>query len=167
MSSYRHSGTKIIRDLCAIVLSIAVAIWLERSGTIAILLTKLGGGAIIQSFVTGLFFTSAFTTAPAIAVFTNLTQTNSLPLTAFFGALGAVTGDLFLFRFVRDELSGDIVSLIGKPLMHQVRHIFKLRLFHWFSPFIAALIIASPLPDELAMAIFGLTGTRTATFIPI
>lgn len=166
MTAYQHSRSKIIRDIFLIIISVVVSIWLERSGNLDKWLNMIGGSIVLKSFITGLFFTSAFTTAPAIAVFSNLTGTHSLPLVALFGAVGAVTGDIFLFRFVRDELSGNILSLMGKPVTHQIKHIFKLRIFHWFSPFVAAIIIASPLPDELAMAVFGFAGTRMALFLP-
>ncbi len=154
-------------DLAFIILSIGLTITLSHWGIINTLLSHTQGYPALASFICGLFFTSAFTTAPAIAMFHGLTQTNSLWLVALCGSLGAVLGDIILFRFVRNRLSEDILSLMGKPLAHQVHHIFKLRIFHWFSPLVGAIIIASPiLPDELAMAFVGFASSRVGPFLP-
>ncbi|KKR47070.1 MAG: hypothetical protein UT80_C0011G0001, partial [Parcubacteria group bacterium GW2011_GWC1_40_13] len=45
--------------------------------------------------------------------------------------------------------------------------IFRPKLFKWLIPFIGALIIASPLPDEAGLAMMGLSKMKTSVFIPI
>ncbi|OGG78335.1 hypothetical protein A3A36_01445 [Candidatus Kaiserbacteria bacterium RIFCSPLOWO2_01_FULL_52_12b] len=45
--------------------------------------------------------------------------------------------------------------------------IFRPRLFKWLIPFVGALIIASPLPDEAGLAMMGLSKMKTSVFIPI
>ena len=154
------------QDIIIIVVGIVFAIWLAKSGTIDRLIGFTGGFWIISSFVAGSFFTSAFTTAPAIAILGELGQTNPIFWTAFFGGLGALLGDFILFKFVRDRFTNDLMALIGKRGSEKLAHIFHRKLFRWFSPFVAAFIIASPLPDELGVTILGLVKSRAFIFIP-
>lgn len=153
-----------LRDLSLIILSVGAAVLLARSGLVAAALDATSGAALLETFVAGMFFTSAFTTAPAIAVLGEIAQRNPIFITAGVGALGSLAGDSIIFRFVRDRLTEDLAALVGKRGRDTLRHIVSRRIFRWFSPFVAALIIASPLPDELGVLILGLTSTRTMRF---
>jgi len=42
-----------------------------------------------------------------------------------------------------------------------------LRLFRWSMVLFGALVIASPLPDEIGLAMMGLSKVKTLLFIPI
>src|SRR3989304_3240061 len=44
---------------------------------------------------------------------------------------------------------------------------FRLRFFRWLIAFLGALVIASPLPDELGLMMMGFSKMRTLFFIPI
>jgi uncharacterized membrane protein YdjX (TVP38/TMEM64 family) len=123
---------------------------------------------LFGSFIAGIFFTSVFTTAPAIVALGEIARTNSLVLTAFFGALGSVVGDLLIFSFIRDRLSEHLVVLMEHAsYWKRVQALFKLRYFRWLTFLLGGLIISSPLPDELAVSMFGFTKMSTRMFIPI
>src|SRR3990167_10972742 len=100
----------IIKDITIISLSIIVAVLLVRTQTLARVFTSTKEMEIIGSFIAGMFFTSIFTTAPAIVTLGEIAQANSVILTAFFGGLGAVVGDLIIFRFVRDRFSEHLMA---------------------------------------------------------
>ena len=90
---------------------------------------------------------------------------NLLLTVAFFGALGAVLGDLLIFKFLRDHLDRDVVFLLkGSSRLRRLKALFHLKLFRWVSFFIGGLILATPLPDELGLAVMGLSKTRTWVF---
>ncbi len=154
------------QDAILITASIAFAVWLSKSGALHAFLMAREGFEPLENFIAGFFFTSAFTTAPAIATLAHLAKSGSILNTAFFGGLGALLGDLVLYLFVKDRFSDDIMSLFNKRRREMVRHIFKRKLFRWFSPFVAAAIIASPFPDELGIMILGFVKTRALLFIP-
>ncbi|MFZ3020158.1 MAG: hypothetical protein WA051_01395 [Minisyncoccia bacterium] len=120
----------------------------------------------IGSFFAGIFFTSAFTLAPAAAILGVLVTKVSPWTVAVFGAMGAVVGDLIIFSFVKDKFADDLVHLIG-PNKKKFIHLIHMRLFRWLTPFIGALIIASPLPDEFGMFLLGISKTKTRYLIPI
>ncbi len=158
----------ILEDIGLVVLSVLVAIILVRTDILITLLATSAQMERLGSFIAGMFFTSVFTTAPAIATLSEIAQANSLFRTAFFGALGAVTGDLIIFRFVRDRFSEDITELIGhKRGRHRFNALFKLRFFRWLTFLAGGLIIASPLPDELGIGLLGFSKMKTLLFIPL
>lgn len=154
------------QDVIIIAASIAFAVWLSKSGVLHAFLMARGGFEPLESFIAGMFFTSAFTTAPAIAAIAHIAQSTPVLQTAFLGGLGALSGDLILYLFVRDRFSNDLMSLFNRGDARRIRHIFKYKFFRWFSPFVAAVIFASPLPDELGIMLLGLVKTRAFIFIP-
>lgn len=155
------------QDGIIILFSIAIAFYLIHSGVVESLLASLAGFEILAVIVAGLFFTSVFTTAPAIAVLSVLAQNNNIFLVAVLGGIGAMIGDYIIFRFVKDRIAEDFKYVFGFSKKKRVPHIFRTRLFHWFAPFFGALIIASPFPDEIGIAILGLSHTSNKAFLLI
>jgi hypothetical protein len=153
-------------DVGIIIVSIFVAVKLVESGILERFLAGGSGLQLLESFIAGMFFTSAFTTAPAIAALGTIAANGSVLSTAICGAAGAVLVDLLIFHFVKNSVRSDFLALASKERRASLRHLFRGKIFRWFTPLAAALIIASPLPDELGVALVGLTGTRAKWFIP-
>lgn len=156
-----------IRDLALVVLSVIVSVILFETGALESFLASTQQWRWVGSFLAGLFFVSVFTTAPAGIVLFELAKVNSVWEVALLGGLGALTGDLVIFRLVRDNLTKDITLLLKKTNIKRLTSIFRMRLFRWLVPFIGALVIASPLPDEVGLTMMGLTRMKTAVFVPI
>lgn len=156
------------QDLFVLVVSIIVAIVLAETALLDVVLSSTATLAVpLKSFIAGIFFTSAFTTAPAIVILGKLSQGIHPLWVALCGALGAVCGDYLIFRFIRDRLGEDLKYLVGRKTGSKLRHLLSTRGFRWASPLVAMVIIASPLPDELGVTILGLTRTKTALFLPL
>ena len=157
----------VVRDIAIVILSVFVAALLMRSGIIHNLVFASLRLKLFGSFVAGLFFTTVFTTPLSVAAFTEIAQTNSVLWVAILGAAGAMIGDLIMFRFIREGIVDDI-RLLARLNTHRERwtHIFHKKIFRYLTPFIGALIIASPLPDEIGIAMLGLSGMRTSWFAP-
>lgn len=163
----RINGIYLMRDAGIVVLSILVAVVLAKTEILKTFLFATQNTEILGSFLSGMFFTSVFTTAPAIVVLAELAQDNSVIIVAFFGALGALLGDLIIFRFIKDYLAEDISYLLQKSGYEKFTEIFRRKFFRWLLSFLGALVIASPLPDELGLAMLGLSKTRTKLFVLI
>ncbi len=148
--------THLIIDCIAIGVSICIAVGLLYTGTLHALLTETAESRLIGTLVAGFFFTSVFTTAPAIVALGEITATASLWQTAVVGALGATCGDLILFRFIRDRVGDDIGHVLRARGRKRYPAIVRNRLFRGFTMFLGALVIASPLPDELGLLMMGL-----------
>jgi len=153
-------------DAVLIVISVVIAFMLAKSGALSFLFTHVKTLPIIGSFISGIFFISVFTAAPAAVVLVEISKIESPFAVAFFGGLGALIGDAIVFRFIKDTLTEDIRWLLGKN-RGRIAPIFNRKLFRWFMPFFGALIIASPLPDELGLAIMGFSRLKMIVFIPL
>jgi len=160
---------KLQRDAALLLVSVSVAVLLVFTGAIHSFSAILGEWGFLGAFLAGIGFSSAFFAAPATVVIFGFAQDqSSLWLVAIVAALGAMVGDMLIFRFLRDGLGDDFRYLVGQASdSERLRHLFRSRLFYWFGSFIAALVIASPLPDEIGLAMFGLLRFNTARFLPI
>ncbi len=158
----------LIQDTIIIILSVIVAVILVKTDILIKILTSTQELKLFGSFIAGMFFTSVFTTAPAIVTLGEIAQANSIVSVAILGAMGAVIGDLIIFRFFRDRLSGHILELVKHPgAGKRIRVLLKLKFFRWLTFFAGGLIIASPLPDELGISLLGFSKMKTLWFIPL
>lgn len=164
--------TNLIKDLFILLGSIIIAILLVKTHSIEAALHAFRGSDILASFLAGIFFTSVFTTVPATVALGEIAQEASLITTAFLGGMGALIGDLIIFRFVRDSVSTDFEYLFGR-IKHEKFSLFfrgkflELKTLRWVMPLLGALVIASPLPDELGLILLGLSKTKTNIVIPL
>ncbi len=163
----KHSHVKLLRDIILIVGSITATVLIVRLGIFDRFVSVSEEMKYIGSFVSGMFFTSLFTIAPAAVALSKISET-AAPLTvALWGGLGAMVGDLIIFLFIRDSLSNDVVELIKKPQYKKLISLFKLRIFRWLIPLFGALVIISPLPDELGLAMMGFSKVPTIVMVPL
>lgn len=161
-------NSSFLNDVSIVALSVLVAIILVKADILSGILSSTSNFKFVGSFIAGMFFTSIFTTAPAIVTLSEIAQNNSLIYTAFFGALGAVVGDIVIFQFVRDKLSIHFIELVKhNSIWKRFRTLFKLKYFRWSTFMLGGLIIASPFPDELGISLLGFSKMKTRTFIPI
>src|SRR3989338_5980948 len=162
-----NRGNNLARDLGLIVLSVFIAVILAKTGGLESLITSTKEVRFIGSFIAGIFFVSVFTAAPATVALGEIAQSNSIITVAIIGGLGALIGDLLIFRFIRDKISQDFSYLVKLSRTERFFSVFKLKLFRWLIPFVGALIVASPFPDEVGLAMLGLSKTKTSVFIPL
>jgi uncharacterized membrane protein YdjX (TVP38/TMEM64 family) len=158
----------LIHDLIIIAISITGAVFLARSGLLEHILVSTGDLRFLGMFIAGVFFTSIFTTPPAIAALGAISLSNNPIEVAVFGALGAVVGDLIIFHFIRDNFAEHLKEVIGpRKLTARARALIHVRLFRIISFFLGALVIASPLPDELGVGLLGFSKMKTLWFVPV
>lgn len=162
----QNNGHFLLEDLAIIVLSVLIAVILVKTHVLTSILTSTQEIKLFGSFIAGLFFTSAFTTAPAIVTLGEIAQVNSIWSTALFGGIGAVIGDLIIFKFIRDRFSKHIMNIIKqKSNKTRLKLLYKLKFYKWLTFLIAGLILASPLPDELGISILGFSKMKQSWFI--
>ena len=166
--NYIRMRNRLIDDVIIIIISVVFAITLVKTGLIAKIIGIAPDLWFIESFIAGIFFTSIFTTAPSIVTLGSIAQNNPLIPVSILGGLGALCGDLIMFRFMKNRLSEDFVYLLKqKSKKERISFIFKRKFFRWFIFCIGALIIASPLPDELGIMMMGFSKAKTSLFIPV
>ncbi|PIQ68872.1 MAG: hypothetical protein COV91_01855 [Candidatus Taylorbacteria bacterium CG11_big_fil_rev_8_21_14_0_20_46_11] len=154
-------------DAVSVGVSVMLAWFLISSGIIANLLSTSHTGQVTQSFVAGMFFTSAFTIAPASVFLIQLAQDTSMYLVALFGALGAMCGDLIMFLFIRDRFANDLRGFFRGKSAKRFLNSFHTGFWKWLGPLIGGFIIASPLPDEIGISLLGLSKIRLRVLLPV
>ncbi|MFA6397583.1 MAG: hypothetical protein WDK96_01895 [Candidatus Paceibacterota bacterium] len=154
-------------DILLISISIIITIVLIKTGLIHQFIERFGEFEYFGIFISGMFFTSVFTTTPSIVLLSDFAIETNIIIVAIFGGMGAVFGDYLIFRFIKDRVSRDINYIVGVSGKKRLPHIFKTKLFHWFLPFLGAIIIASPIPDEIGITMLGLSKVNTKVFLLI
>lgn len=155
-------------DISIVALSILIAVLLVKSQVVNDALSASGEFGHIGSFVAGMFFTSMFTTAPAIAALGEISFALGIVETAIWAALGAVIGDMIIFRFVRDRMADHVSQILPHSrASRRLARVLKFRLFRYLTFFAGGLIIASPLPDELGVSLLGMSKMKSVYFVPL
>lgn len=164
----RRSKAKrdLLWDFIFILIGIALAVFLTKIGLIDYFVILFGGSAV-ASFFAGIFFTSAFTLAPAAVALAHISTSTPIATVALWGGLGAMCGDLALFLFIRDRFAGDILGSLKPAIKKRILSSFHIGFLKWLSPLLGVLIIASPLPDEFGLMLLGVSKTKAIVLMPI
>lgn len=111
----------------------------------------------LGTFISGIFFVYGFTAAPATVILLVLAKEQNIWIACLIGGLGALIGDLIIFKFLRVSFADEVSRLMHEQLIGKVSkkipNIFK----KYLVPVFAGFIIASPLPDEIGVALFAVT----------
>lgn len=153
------------KNLTLLCVSLTIAFLLYQNESFHTFLLHLGGLGYLGAFIAGILFVSTFTAATGILVLLVLAEQLSVIELGIIAGIGAVVGDFLIFRFIQDDLVAEV-----KPIYEQFGggHISKVlhsRYFSWSLPVIGAMLIASPLPDEIGISLLGLSKMKTYQFI--
>lgn len=162
----KKAQRELAKDLLLVFIGAVIALFLSQSGIINATINFLGGTAI-SSLVAGLFFTSVFTVAPASVAFAEISEIGPIFTIALYGGLGAMLGDLVIFFFIRDRFTDDLMNSIKPSIVKHIFASFHLGSMKWLAPFVGAVIIASPLPDEIGLTLMGLSKVKLAILMPV
>jgi hypothetical protein len=155
------------RDIFLIGLSIVGTIFIVKYGFLDFILSASQGWTILSSFIAGLFFTSVFTISPASIAIAHLAQSIDPVTLALWGALGSMLGDLVIFSFIRDVFAEDIKGAIKASRFKRLLGSTHFGFLRWFGPILGALVIISPLPDELGLGLMGISRMKIRYLIPL
>lgn len=170
----RNSHTKLhkklkaykYKNLTLLAFGIILAVILFQNQRFHDFIASLNSFGYISAYFAGGLFVSTFTAAIGTVMLLFLAEDLNPILLAFIGALGCVTGDLLIFRFIRDDgLNNEIKSLLGKKKINRFSRVLHTPYFSWMLPVIGALLIAAPGPDELGISLMGLSKLKTFHFI--
>ena len=170
-------------NLIILIISIIIAYYILKFKPISSSIDGLSYFGYVASLILGMLFAYALTAIPATAALYNLGQSLNPLIIAFIGAFGSMIADYLIFRFVRDKLMNEIkllseeINQLTKPVSNLVfpekikviiwKKISRSRIWKTLVPVLAGFIIASPLPDELGVAIFGAANYEPRRFLLI
>ncbi|MEK6894260.1 MAG: hypothetical protein AABX10_02245 [Nanoarchaeota archaeon] len=136
------------------VIAIFVAYFVFQIPAVSEAVSSFDSFIYLPMFFGGLLYSAGFTTSLATGFFLSYSVDNIL-ISALIGGLGALVADLGIFSFIRLSFMNEFHKLEKTSF---IRHIIdstkslnpKIRYFFVYT--CACIIIASPLPDELAVA---------------
>lgn len=144
---------KVLVKTAIFILSLSFAWWIVKSGSLERLIETILPFRFVSEIVAGILYTSFFTSPISVAMLVVLAQTNNPIITALLAGLGAILGDLIMIKLFRDRLSSDF-RFVSREI--QIAGKF-LKVFHldFLIPLTGAIIVASPLPDEIGLLMLG------------
>lgn len=155
------------KNLTLLVVSILFAFLLSHYEPFHVFLLNLGNLGYIGAFIAGILFVSTFTVATGAVILLVLAEKLSPIEIGIIAGLGAVVGDLIIFRFIKDNLLEEIIPFYNHFGGTHITAVLHSKYFSWTLPVIGALIIASPLPDEVGVSLMGISKMTTNKFIVI
>lgn len=157
---------QLIVDLILIIVSVLIAVVCLRLGIFDAIIQALNGWSVFGIFIAGIFFTSVFTTAPAIVLLSQFALTHNPILVALVGGLGSVIGDMIIFKFVKDRFSSDLSEAFrGMKPVDRLKKLAEIKFFRGLLFFVGGFILASPLPDELGVTVLGFSRMNMKYFL--
>src|SRR3989338_8696643 len=128
-------------------------------------LLSLGNWGYLGALIGGVLFVSSFTSSIGTIILLILAERISVLEISIIAAIGGVIGDFTIFRIIKDDLLKDFMPIYNKLGGKAITRFFQHRYLKWSVPVLGAIIIASPLPDELGVTLMGLSGIRTFGFL--
>ena len=119
----------------------------------------------LGAFIAGIFFVSTFTVSTGAVILLVLAEKLSPLEIGIAAGLGAVVGDFTIFRFIKDSLLDEITPIFNALGGRHLATVLHTKYFSWTFPVFGALIIASPLPDELGVSLMGIAKMKTTHFV--
>jgi len=165
MAKEKRSNHWKYKNLTIAFLSIVLAVYLYRFDAFHSFLLHLGGLGYIGAFIAGMLFVWTFTAATSALILLILAETLSPIEIGLVAGLGAVVGDLIIFRLVKDGLTKEIEEIyIHVDRKKHLKKLFHSKYFNWMLPVLGAVIIASPLPDEVGVSLMGISKMNSFKF---
>ena len=154
------------KNLTYLVVSIVLGVVLLKSQTFRETMLHIGNFGYIGAFMSGIMMVSTFTMSMGTVLLMLFAETLHPLEIGVIASFGAVVGDLTIFHYIRNRgLINEIKHLFKYFGSDKLHHLVHTKYFSWTLPVLGALIIASPLPDELGVSLMGISKMKTGQFI--
>lgn len=150
-----------------VVISVLAAYILFQTGAFHTFVHSLQNFGYIGVFISGMFFVSIFTTAPAAVILLTFAETLPVVLVAAVAGVGSVLGDAIILSFISDNIDKSVTLISGEKGVKKVIRLLRHTKYKFFLTVIGAIVVASPLPDELGLTLMGVSKIKPLTFIGI
>ena len=147
-------------------LSVLIGLILLKTTFFREIVFHLGNLGYIGAFFGGILFVSTFTVSIGTALLLLLAETLHPIAIGLIAGFGAVLSDLTIFHYIRNKGLGDEIKHFFEFFgSDKLRHLIHSKYFSWTLPVLGAIIIASPLPDEMGIGLMGISKLKTSQFI--
>jgi hypothetical protein len=152
-----HHKKHTYTNLLLVALGFITAVFLAKLPVFASFLLGLGSYVYLGAFIAGVLFVCTPTAAIGALMLAILAKDLPVITLCLIAGVGAVAADLVMFHVVEDGLLTELEDIYNQFDGRKLSHILHIRAFRWTLPVIGALIIASPLPDELGVGLMGIS----------
>jgi uncharacterized membrane protein YdjX (TVP38/TMEM64 family) len=159
-------------NIAIFIISIILSYFILTSEILKYAISKMGNFGYVGAFIGGLFYPISFTIAPSVSLLYLLGKSLNPFLIALIGGTGGTISTFIVFHVVKKSFENiELFSWLRVKIFlltarsRFLRKIKESKFAQYIIPVIAGLIIASPLPDELAAAIMGAVKYETKKFL--
>lgn len=153
------------KNILFAILGLIFALLLSRFEPFHEFLLNLKDFGYIGAFFAGMLFVSTFTFATG-AIILLIFAENLHPIElALIAGLGGVVGDFLIFKYIKNDLKKEIEEIYKIIGGNHLSKLFHTKYFSWTLPFIGAVLIASPVPDELGVSLMGISKMSVTKFL--
>ncbi len=147
-----------------IILSIVVAVALGNSSIVAQAAVSSSAGMIIATLLFGAMYSSVLTVTPATVGLVALAHAGvPVALLAVVGGFGATLSDISLFQIIKFGFIDELITYFQRHSQGAFSRLFRIKLFKLLLVVIGALTIATPIPDEIGLAMMGIGKAKIRT----
>lgn len=126
---------------------------------------SLGSFGYPGAFLAGILFVCSFTVAIGIVALAALARELNPVALALVAGAGAVIGNFLIFRFIKDDILDEVEPLFKKFEGNHLKVLLHSKYFRWSLPVVGAILIISPLPDELGISLLDIAGMSSVRFL--
>jgi len=153
------------KNLTFVFLSILLTIFLSKYDFFNKFLFETRYIPLAGSFIAGILYVSTSTASLGILILADLSGKLSSVEIAILAGLGGALADFAIFRFFKNNLISEITPIYNKLGGQRLTKFLRHKFLKWSLPIIGAIIIASPLPDEIGISLMGLTNIKNYQFV--
>lgn len=157
----KHTHINLI--LCAV--GLIVTIFLAQGGWLegVLLIQGIFRYAIIAA--AGILFVTTFTAPVGGLMLAILARQTPIWQLILLSGTSAVLADLTILHALNIELLEEIEDIFNEFHGKKLIHIFQSKMFRWTLPLLVILIIVTPVPDDLAIGLLGMSRVSTHKFV--
>lgn len=156
---------KLIIKTIIFILSLSIAWYVLKKGSLNNLVYTLLPVMFLAEFLAGAFYASFLTSPISLAMLIILAQRQNPIQLALIAGLGAALVDLMIVKFFRQEVNKDLHILAKSFRFYLLNKLLKFFKLDFLIPLIGAVIVASPLPDELGLFLLGASKLKTSQIL--
>lgn len=147
--------------------SVSIAWYLIKGGYFENWVNIILPHRFLAEILAGALYASFVTSPIAVAMLFVLAKTENPIILSLLAGVGAAALDFLIVRIFQNNLNGDLNLLTRQFKLNLVKKFLKLLKLDFIIPLTGALIIASPLPDELGLYLMGTSELKNHQIIVV
>ena len=152
--AYRHYAFK---HTTSAIISIVAFVLVLDTALVQTVLEHLEGFGLIGVLIGSMMVTSFFTAAPGIALLLPLSQEFNPLVFGLVGGLGAMVGDWIILKIFEEKIAYELKPLIKKFGWGHILRRIRRKKERQRTLLLGMVVIITPLPDEMGIALMGLS----------